>query len=110
MHRLVHVLCQVKCLSKDTIIDAAIQGIRGGLQARKLMRKRPQSVHELFNKKKKYAMSEVDHHRRKSEMIVSKTSKTYPSNKETNAGQPKDKPKHSKKNDAFGFNSKQKRS
>ena len=41
-------------------------------------------------------------------MTTSKTSKIYPSNKETHAGQPKDRPQHSKKNEAFGYNSKQK--
>jgi Retrotransposon gag protein len=41
MHCFVHIRCQAKGLSKDTIIDAAIQDIIGGLLAGKLTRKRP---------------------------------------------------------------------
>ena len=60
MRRFIHIRCQAKGLSEDTIIDAAIQGIRGGLLTGKL-KKRPESVQELLNKMKEYSRSELDH-------------------------------------------------
>ena len=106
MRRFVHVRCQAKGLSEDTIIDAAIQGIRGGLLAGKLTRKRPQSVEELFNKMEEYARSEMDHIRRKSELAAMRTSKQTP-NKDVNMAQPKDIPRQGKKSEVFGHTSEQ---
>ncbi|XP_062196468.1 uncharacterized protein LOC133899497 [Phragmites australis] len=52
--------------------------------------------------------SEADHQRRKSEMAVLKMSKPSPSSKEGSSDQLRDRPKHSKKSDAFRYISKQK--
>ena len=57
-------------MSEDTIIDATIQGIRGGLLAGKITSKRPESVQELLSKMEEYARSELDHLRRKIEMVA----------------------------------------
>ena len=95
MRRFVHIRCQAKGLSEDTIIDAAIQGIRGGLLAGKLTRKRPTSVQELLNKMEEYSRSELDHLRRKNEFTASRAK--HAPHKEAVGGNPRDRPQRPRK-------------